>query len=375
MPDQSSFAGRHITANKPQKVEFYFGDSNLPTDNFLWGATDGTTNLPVKVATICTFGRMKRFKSIAAVVAALRDSDFLEVTGPEGLEEVKRKYPYDPTIKSKSLPRSIYAKGFGDEEPSSQFDIEAFFTPYGPIKQVRLRRTDDKLFKGSVFVEFQDEELAEAFLKLDPKPLWKGEHVLKIKSKKEYNQEKAEEIKDGKVQPGPTHTARGGYRGRGDRGGRAGHRGHRNDRDGRDRGRHDRGDRDPDDWKKRREDDRANGFRGDRDRRQNTRGRGRGRHDRGRRDSDRNHEHEDNDAKNGYDESILRLNIVSNNKPVSSRTKSWRLSLKPTLKNPKLRARSVHERIMKTKKSPQRRSIRSPMSLPSLHNIRFRSRV
>jgi lupus La protein len=325
--------------------------------------------LPVKVAHICEFGRMKRFKPISAVVPALRDSEFLEVTGPEGLEEIKRKYPYDPDAKRpKSEPRSIYAKGFGDEEPSSQFDIEAFFSPYGPINSVRLRRTDDKLFKGSVFVEFQDVETAKKFLELDPKPLWKGEHVLKIMPKKQYQDEKVEEIRDGKIRPGPTHNFRGRGRGRGDRGGNR----DRNDRDrgGLDRRDRDKGDRDPDDWKKRREDDRANGFRDDRNGRDHKggRGRGRGRHDRGPRDNDRNRERDDREEKNGYDRIALRLNSGTNSEPVMILRRRSTPSLIPPPKNPKLRLRSVRVRMMEKREHPQRRSIPSPMLPPSLHD-------
>ena len=290
------------------KVEFYFGDANLPTDRYLWDLTDGATNLPVSIEKICNFSRMKRFKPVSAVVAALRESNFLEVSGPEGAEQVKRKVPYDPkTPRSKTEARSVYVKGFGDEEPSSQFDIEAFFAPFGPTNAVRLRRTPEKLFKGSVFVEFQDEETAQKFLELDPKPLWKGKHVLKIQSKKEYTDAKAQEIKDGKMEPAETWgpSSRGRGRGRGHRGGDF-----RGDRDHGRGGRHhnrDRGDgdRDPDDWKKRREDDRASGFkddrrRNDRDRkggRGDRRGRGRGRDDRGPRDNDRNREREEKEKK------------------------------------------------------------------------------
>lgn len=265
----------------------------------MWEMTDGSTNLPISIEKICSFGRMKRFRPLSAVVAALRDSSFLEVTGPEGQEQVKRKVAYDPnTPRSKAESRSVYVKGFGDEEPSSQFDIEAFFAPYGPTNAVRLRRTPDKLFKGSVFVEFQDDETAQNFLVLDPKPLWKGKHILKIMSKKEYTDLKEQEIKDGTTEPteswGPN---RGRGRGRGYT--RSG------GRDDRGRG-YDRGDRDPDDWKKRREEDQASGFKDRKgDRRDNRQKGGRGRRDdRGGRNNDRNRERE---GKNGYVQVVSRF--------------------------------------------------------------------
>ncbi|PMD47521.1 hypothetical protein L207DRAFT_159564 [Hyaloscypha variabilis F] len=299
------------TTDDPSKiraqVEFYFSDANLPTDSHLWKLTDGESNLPVSIKEICAFGRMKRFQPVSAVVAALRESKFLEISGPEGQETVNRKDGYSAHAVRPSVdPRSVYVKGFGDEEPSSQFDIEAFFAQFGPTNAVRLRRTPEKLFKGSVFVEFADEETARNFLALDPKPLWKDKYPLKIQSKKDYTEEKLQDIKDGKIEPAESWGPRGrggGYRGNNNRGGR-GH--YKNDSGGRGRG-DSRGDRDPDDWKKRREEDRANGFKDNhhkrdrghqRDGDRKGRGRGRGRDDGGRRNNDRNREREDRDEKN-----------------------------------------------------------------------------
>ena len=175
---------------------------------------------------------MKRFQPVSAVVAALKESKFLEVVGEEGEEKVKRAVAYNALNNrpSESESRSVYVKGFGDEVPSSQFDIEAFFAPYGPVNAVRLRRTPEKLFKGSVFVEFSDDETAEKFLALDPKPKWKGEHPLSIQSKKSYVDGKNQDILEGKIDPQP---ARAPYRGRGrGRGGNRGDRGgyNRNDK-------------------------------------------------------------------------------------------------------------------------------------------------
>lgn len=233
---------------------------------------------------------MKRFQPMSAIIAALKESKFLKVSGPEGEEGVSRVVPYDPkdTVTERErerTSRSVYAKGFGDEEPSTQFDIEAFFTPYGPTTSIRLRRTEDKLFKGSVFVEFQDVETYERFLAVDPKPLWKGEHVLMIQPKQDYIDRKNEDIQEGRIEPKNSNytqgfgggRGRGRGRGRGQGGDRGGDRG--GNRGGfRDRNDRDRGDRDPNDWKKRREEDRANGFKDDR---KGGRGRGRGRGGRG----------------------------------------------------------------------------------------------
>ncbi|KAI1000878.1 hypothetical protein K3495_g7325 [Podosphaera aphanis] len=289
------------TTDDPKKiraqVEFYFGDANLPTDKYMWGLTEGSSNLPVPIKKICEFGRMRRFSPYSTVVSALKESTFLEVSGEEGEEVVKRKVAYDSnTPRSKTESRSIYVKGFGDEEPSSQFDIEAFFAPHGPTNAVRLRRTPEKLFKGSVFVEFADEETAQKFLDLPTKPLWKGEHELIVMSKKAYTDMKLEDIKSGKIDPAGREfwsQGRGRGRGRGNsRGGTRDSRGNSNSRKG--------NDRDSNDWKKRRDEDRASGFKDDHHRNHgnNGRGRGRGRREnrRGRdgkgRNNDRNQERE-----------------------------------------------------------------------------------
>ena len=226
------------------------------------------------------FKRMRRFQPFSAVVAALKESEVLEVVNGD---QVQRKTPlsddvgtsFDPSnirvVEDKAMPRSIYAKGFGEETKSTQYDIEDFFAPYGPINAVRLRRTSyDKWFKGSVFIEFETEELMKEFMALDPKPTWNGKELL-IMTKKEYCDSKAEDIKAGRIQPNNEPYAR---HGKGDR--RGGYKGNRGKgRDGhydRDRRRNERererddddDDRDEhvdaDDWKRRRDDFQKNGF-------------------------------------------------------------------------------------------------------------------
>jgi lupus La protein len=176
-----------------KQVEFYFSDQNLPTDKFLYKLTQ-TNDGWVPISTIACFSRMRRFQPFEEVVAALKESpELLEVS--EDGELVRRKTPLvepKPEQRANAFNRSVYAKGFGDETETTQFDIEKFFAGFGPVKQVRLRRTDDKKFKGSVFVEFENLSDAEAFLALDPKPKY-GETELLIMSKKGYVDMKAAE--------------------------------------------------------------------------------------------------------------------------------------------------------------------------------------
>ena len=151
---------------------------------------------------------MRHFQPYSALVDALKESKTLNVVENDTCiqrkvplaEDVQDKniYEVQKVYEDKAMARSVYLKGFGPEEPSTQFDIEAFFAPYGPTNSVRLRRTNEKIFKRSVFVEFDSDETAKAFLALDPKPKWKGNDLL-IKSKKQYCDEKCDDIAAGKV--------------------------------------------------------------------------------------------------------------------------------------------------------------------------------
>lgn len=185
---------------------------------------------------------MRRFQPFSAVVEALKESTVLnlvendtcvqrKIALAKGLEN-KSMQEVEQVYEDEAMARSIYAKGFGEEKPSTQFDIEAFFSGYGLTNSVRLRRSPQKVFKGSVFVEFDSEVTQKKFLALDPKPKWKG-HSLEIKSKKQYCDDKVNDIKAGRVQPNSEWVSRGdGQRFRGvRRGGDGNHRGWRSRRD------------------------------------------------------------------------------------------------------------------------------------------------
>ncbi|OLL26124.1 La [Neolecta irregularis DAH-3] len=152
------------------QVEFYFSDSNLPNDKFLWSLTQENDGW-VPIATIASFKRMRRFQPVDAISEALRQSLNLLEVNQDGTK-VRRKTPLVKQAGSAAFDRSIYVKGFGEETTTMQIDLEIFFKELGPVNQIRMRRDDDKKFKGSIFVEFGDIETAKKVLAMEDKPKW-----------------------------------------------------------------------------------------------------------------------------------------------------------------------------------------------------------
>ena len=264
-----------LFANRLQ-VEFYFSTQNLVTDEHLFMELEGPQNRPVPIKHIHSFKRMRRFTPYSAIVTALRESKDLVVVDDgdysgTGNEAVKRKEALTVEAKdgddknppttvqlfyrlksasSNNLERSIYVKGFGDEDEAGQIALEQFFRPYGSV-MVRKRRDDDNTWKGSVFVEFDTEDSQQQFLALDPQPKFK-DNELSAMGKKEYvemkckekgikpdweltEEEKAEKRRNQRQEG--DNRARGGDRGRGGRGRGRGGRGSWGGSDRRDNGR------------------------------------------------------------------------------------------------------------------------------------------
>ena len=120
------------TAEMRRQVEFYFSDSNLPIDKYLLQQTGGHENKPFPLKSIHSFKRMRHFQPFSALVEAVKGSEFLEVNDKD---EVYRKVPLDEKygtdpeannelLTSDSIKRSIYVKGFGEEQEKSAFEIE-----------------------------------------------------------------------------------------------------------------------------------------------------------------------------------------------------------------------------------------------------------
>ena len=152
---------------------------------------------------------MRRFQPLSAVIDAIKTkSTLLNLVNNDGAVQRKEPLPEEyadgdfdriPSVyEDKSMAKSIYAKGFGEETRDTQLAIEDFFKPYGPVTAVRLRRAHNKIFKGSVFVEFNTEDLQKAFLALDLKPKWSENKDLLIMSKKAYCDMKTSEMQKDK---------------------------------------------------------------------------------------------------------------------------------------------------------------------------------
>lgn len=173
-----------------KQIEFYFADSNLPYDKFMWTLYTKDPDHWVPVHTVASFKRMREFSANGEewIANALRLSDFLEVdeTGTKVRRRTEVQEPKD------SFERSVYAKGFPDEDNTLQKRIEEFFNQYGTTTAVRMRRGDDKSFKNSVFAEFVDYASVDAFLKADPKPTFEGKELL-IMTKDAYCEMKIKE--------------------------------------------------------------------------------------------------------------------------------------------------------------------------------------
>lgn len=169
------------------QVEFYFADSNLPYDRFMWELhTKKDADHWISIATIADFKRMRGYRDtygLPWVVTVLRGSETLLEVDSKG-EHVRRKTVVKEPVDQ--WDRTAYVKGFGPESEAGQAELEEFLKEFGAINAVRMRRNDQtKEFKGSVFVEFTDVAGMKRFLALDPKPRWKDAELVTM-TKEEY---------------------------------------------------------------------------------------------------------------------------------------------------------------------------------------------
>lgn len=167
---ESTYQGEDFEDKVRKQVEFYFSDSNLQTDRFLWKiyeANDGW----VELKTILTFGRMRQYRPEDKVISALKDSEKL-VLSPNN-DMIRRKDPLREfnELKNSRKRNSVHIEGFPKD--LSQEQVEEFFNdkivPHLPENKElcsirRIRNKSTKEFFGVVDVELKSSKDAEHFL-------------------------------------------------------------------------------------------------------------------------------------------------------------------------------------------------------------------
>lgn len=189
-----------------RQVEFYFSDSNIPTDEFLRRKICESSDAMVSLALICSFKRMKEHLNLGnvksedipedtlkAVAETLRKSSSLKLS-EDGMKVGRSaELPTAEEMKEQLDVRTIAATPL--EYDVKREDIEAFFSQHAKVNSVRLPRhvVDKRLFCGTALIEFSTEEDAEKVLK---QSLVYAGVELHLKPKKEFEAERAKETED-----------------------------------------------------------------------------------------------------------------------------------------------------------------------------------
>jgi len=182
-----------------RQIEYYFGDKNLPRDKFLQEKIH-QDNGWVTLECLTTFNRLKSlstdfdeiFKALEKSKSGLLELDTTNKKIRRNLEKaVPSRIDHEANRLAKL--KTLYVKGFPTEYTLD--NIEEFFEGKGDVIFIKMRRDDTSKFKGSIFVEFATQEMANNFLQQD---LAIDESVLEKMTREDYYKKKDEEKKAGK---------------------------------------------------------------------------------------------------------------------------------------------------------------------------------
>lgn len=167
---ESVYTGEDFADKVKKQVEFYFSDSNLQSDRFLWRiyeANDGW----VELKTILTFGRMRQFRPEEKVIEALKTSNKLTLSANNDM--IKRTAPLKDynELKNTRKRNSVHIEGFPTTLTQDELEewVNTKILPSLPNEKSvcsirRIRSRANKEFFGVVDLEFKTLEDAEYFL-------------------------------------------------------------------------------------------------------------------------------------------------------------------------------------------------------------------
>ncbi|KAG5219774.1 long-chain fatty acid-CoA ligase [Salix suchowensis] len=188
-------------------VEFYFADSNLPYDRFMWTLHTKNPEHWVPISTVASFKRMREHtaRGLDWVVKAVRLSEELELDA-EGVNVRRTTEVQEP---KDQFERSVYAVSRSGSrnwwEKLSCIHRKALGMKTASFKESLKRSSkiweDERCthetgreegFQGLCFREFTDFKSVDAFLNAEPKPTWEGKELL-IMSKRITNQKEGQQ--------------------------------------------------------------------------------------------------------------------------------------------------------------------------------------
>ncbi|GAN04712.1 la-motif domain-containing protein [Mucor ambiguus] len=191
-----------------KQVNFYFSDSNLPYDKFLWTLRANTPEGWIPLETIASFKKMKMItEDFDTIVKALKEVESEIYQVDEEGKNIRRK---SEVVQQNHVERSIYVKGLplvdaDAKDPIAELfklqdKVDDFFSEKGyTVLCVRMKKNDEKpkKFKGSCYIEFSSPEEAkkvaeEATVEFDG-------NKLEILYKPRYHELKAEQYKDSPI--------------------------------------------------------------------------------------------------------------------------------------------------------------------------------